>query len=107
MAAESPALVADASVVAKWFLVEREREAALRLRDDFVAGGISLASPALMPFEVMNALKFSKKSMGTPKLKAIGRSLSLYAVELHALKDEYLDLTIEIAARNDITVYDG
>jgi len=99
--------VADASVIAKWFLVETHRDDALRLRDDLVGGKLSLASPAVMPFEVMNAVRFSRKSMEASRLKSVGKSLSLYGIALYHLKGDYLDLSIEVSSRNNVTTCDG
>jgi len=50
--------VADASVVAKWFLEEADSEPARRLRDDFLEGIVRLRAPSILPFEVLNALRF-------------------------------------------------
>ncbi len=50
--------VVDASVVAKWFLSERDSEAALSLRDRHVGGEVRLVAPDLMIYEVANALRY-------------------------------------------------
>ena len=107
MAQGQPLAVADASVIAKWFLVEAYRDDAVRLRDDFVSGKLSLSSPALMPFEVINVVKFSSKSTQVSRVKAVGKSLSFYGITLHHLKHEYLDLSAEVSSRNDVTIYDA
>lgn len=107
MAQGRPLAVADASVISKWFLIETYRDDALRLRDDFVGGNLSLASSAVMPFEVMNAIMFSTKSLDISRVKSVGRSLSVYGIDLYHLKGDYLDLSIAISARNRVTIYDG
>jgi len=107
VAQEHQVAVADASVIVKWFLVEAHRDDAIRLRDDFVGGKLSLASPAVMPFEVMNAVRFSKRSMDVTRLKSVGKSLSFYGIALYHLKGDYLDLSAEVSSRNDVTIYDG
>jgi len=107
VAPKTTRVVADASVIAKWFLEESGREHSLRLRTDFVAGAVGIACPALMPFEVMNAIRYSKKSLPESRVKALGRSLSLYGIELYHLKGEYLEMTLEASMRNGLTVYDG
>ena len=107
MAQGHPLVIADASVVSKWFLIETYRDDALRLRDDFVSGNLSLASPVVMPFEVMNAIMFSVKPPDISRVKSAGRSLSLYGIDLYHLKGDYLDLSIAISSRNSVTIYDG
>ena len=107
MASEKPTVIADASVIAKWFLLERDREKALLLRDDYAAGAIGIASPCLMPFEVINAVRFSRKRIAGSKVRSIGRSLALYGLSMYELKGEFLDLTVETAMRNELTIYDA
>lgn len=107
MAAEGSRAVADASVVAKWFLSEPYRDDALRLRNDFIAGDLRLSSPALMPFEVLNALRFSRSSLDVAALHEIAKSLILYPIELHGLEGAFLDLTVDISSRTEMTVYDS
>nr|HID58991.1 hypothetical protein [Desulfobacterales bacterium] len=48
-------IVIDASVVAKWFLEEVYGDKAVLLRDKYVGREIQLASPSIMPYEVLNA----------------------------------------------------
>jgi predicted nucleic acid-binding protein len=50
-------VVADAPVVVKWFVEEEHTGDALRLRDDYVDRVVDVASPDLMPYEVLNALR--------------------------------------------------
>ena len=107
MAQEYSLAVADASVIVKWFLAEAQSDYALRIREALVSGNLSLEAPAIMPFEVLNAVRFSKKSIGISELKVVGRSLSLYGIRLRSLEGEYLDLTLEVSHRNEITIYDA
>jgi len=53
-------VVVDASVVVKWFVPERYYERALKLRDAYLEGGVDLASPSLVLYEVANALRFHR-----------------------------------------------
>lgn len=100
-------IVVDASVVAKWYLIEEYREQALKIRDDYIEGKITLASPTLMPFEVINAIRYSKKKISTQKLKEIAKSIQLYGIQLHELTGTYANLTIETALENNISIYDA
>lgn len=52
-------VVVDASVVAKWFMEEVYSDKAVLLRDKYVAREILLTSPSIMPYAVLNALRYS------------------------------------------------
>ena len=104
MAAET--VVIDASVVAKWFLKEVYSTNALLLRDKYIAGEIELASPCIMPFEVLNALRYSgiysKDALGS-----VVRSLHRYGIELWDLIGAYGQRVAEVAMELDMSVYDA
>lgn len=51
-------IVVDASVAVKWFIAERGADNALRLKDSYLSGRLELAAPALIYYEVANALRF-------------------------------------------------
>jgi predicted nucleic acid-binding protein len=53
--------VVDASVLAKWFLQQKEadRDRALALRDLHVSGGSKIFVPELALLEILNAIRFS------------------------------------------------
>lgn len=99
-------VVSDASVIVKWFIEEEHSDKALKLRDMHVNGEVSIASPELMPFEVLNALKYSGL-FELDELKAAAISLSSYGIELYSLKGELAERAVEIAVEKDITVYDA
>lgn len=100
-------VVVDASVVAKWYLVEPYREEALKLRDDYVSGYVSLVAPALLPFEVLNAIRYSKRKIEERQLVEISLSLLLYGIKLHHPTAEYFEEVARASLRNGITVYDA
>ncbi|MBU2559444.1 type II toxin-antitoxin system VapC family toxin, partial [archaeon] len=52
-------IVVDASVVAKWFLEEVHSEMAEAIRKDYADGLLDLAAPSLLPYEVLNALRYN------------------------------------------------
>ena len=99
-------LVVDASVV-KWYVLEPDREEALRIREDYIDGQVELAAPALMPFEVLNAVRHSTEKLEAERLMDIAESLSLYGFRLYGLKGEYARLTARIALENNLTIYDA
>lgn len=98
--------VIDASVVAKWFLEEVYSTNALLLRDKYIAGELELASPCIMPFEVLNALRYSGIY---PKdaLVSVVRSLDRYGIELWDLTGAYGQRVAEVAMELDISIYDA
>jgi predicted nucleic acid-binding protein len=55
-------LVLDASVVLKWYLPDEEcgREA-FNILEQHVAGNVALFAPAILPFEVLNALLVAER----------------------------------------------
>jgi len=99
-------LVVDASVV-KWYVLEPDREEALRIREDYIDGQVELAAPALMPFEVLNAVRYSADRLEVERLMDVAESLSLYGFRLYGLKGEYARLTARIALENNLTIYDA
>lgn len=99
-------VVLDASVVAKWYLKEKYSEQALKLRDNYVSGHITIAVPSLLEYEVLNALKYSG-TYSEQELKDIARSLNKYGFENWKLKDKLKDETIKISSKYNITIYDA
>jgi len=99
-------VVIDASVVAKWFLEEVYSTNALLLRDRYIAGEIELVSPCIMPFEVLNALRYSG-IYSKDALVSVVRSLDRYGIELWDLIGAYGQRVAEVAMKLDISVYDA
>jgi predicted nucleic acid-binding protein len=104
MAAEK--VVVDASVVAKWFLEEIYSTNALLLRDKYIAGEIELASPCIMPLEVLNALRYSG-IYSKDALVSVVRSLDRYGIELWDLRSKYGQMVADVTMELDISVYDA
>ncbi len=98
--------VVDASVVVKWFVEEEGSERALRLRDRYIDGEIELIAPELITFEVLNALRY-KGLFTEEEMAQIQEALEAYAFSLYSLSGDYARKTLEVAFRNDITVYDA
>jgi predicted nucleic acid-binding protein len=99
-------VVVDASVVVKWFIDEIHSENARKIRDEYVNGTVDLTAPELMPFEVLNALRYSglfKKD----ELLMVAKSLELYGFELHSLSGNMAENTVKIAVEKDVTIYDA
>ncbi|MFB6219431.1 MAG: type II toxin-antitoxin system VapC family toxin [Halobacteriaceae archaeon] len=98
------AIVVDASVVAKWYIPERDHEQARTVRDDYLNGRHELLAPALLPFEVVNALKYSGH-YEDERLTEAATTLPEYGIELIPYRDA--GPAAEIAVDLDITLYDA
>ena len=99
-------VVVDASVVAKWFPVEEHSREARLLRDAYVGGLLDLAAPELLPFEVLNALRYSG-AYGEDELKEAARTLDDFQLALFRLEGELAQLAVEISMRKGVTIYDA
>lgn len=97
-------VVVDASVVAKWFVPERDNEQARAVRDDYLDGYHDLLAPALLPFEVVNALECGGQYDGDRLVEA-SRALSEYGIELVPFRDA--GPVAEVAVELDVTLYDA
>lgn len=51
--------VVDASVAVRWFVEEEFTRQALAMADDYQARKVDLRSTQLLPFEVLNALRYN------------------------------------------------
>jgi hypothetical protein len=58
--------------VTKWYLLGEGSDSAIGIRDRFVTGGLELAVPTLLFYDVMNALRFSRAFLG-PELTLASR----------------------------------
>jgi predicted nucleic acid-binding protein len=97
-------IVVDTSVVVKWYVPEQHHEHARALRDEYLDGNFELVAPALMPFEAVNALKYSGYYDGQG-LEEASTSLPEYGIDLFALHET--GPVVEIATDLDITIYDA
>lgn len=100
-------IVVDASVIVKWYIIEEDREKSLKIREDYIGGRFKLAAPAILPFEVLNAIRFSRRDLASSTLKSIAESLTLYGIELYQLTGKYRELTIDASYQNKISIYDA
>ena len=98
--------VIDASVAVKWFLEERETEAALALQSDFLEGRLRLRVPSIFPYEVLNALAFSRRFRDRELIEA-ARDLDRSDFISMPLFGEYFEHTVALSARERITIYDA
>ena len=97
-------IVVDTSVVVKWYIPEQHHEQARALRDEYLDGKFDLVAPALMPFEAINALKYSGHYEGN-RLEEASKSLPEYGIELVPFNNT--GPVAKIASELDITIYDA
>jgi predicted nucleic acid-binding protein len=99
-------VVADASVVVKWFVEEEHSSDALRLRDDYADRVVDIASPDLMPYEVLNALRYNP-GFGERQLIETARALEKFSLWMLPLEGELAERCVENSLRYGISVYDS
>jgi len=99
-------IVVDASVVVKWFVEEEDTDKALQIRQDYQREDIDLWSTQLLPFEVLNALRYNPE-LGEQELIKSGYALSRYQIALYPILDELRDLSVKNALRYGISIYDS
>jgi len=99
-------IVVDASVAFKWYVTENGTREALRILDDYQKEMIDIASVSLMPFEVLNALRYAPDT-GIMDLQKVAKSLDKLCLDMHQLEGELSQKTVENALRYGITVYDS
>ncbi|MEM4576697.1 MAG: type II toxin-antitoxin system VapC family toxin [Candidatus Nezhaarchaeales archaeon] len=102
----SMAVVVDASVLVKWFVIEEGSEEALEIRDKYVSGEVRLIAPELLIFEVLNALYY-KRLFSLEEMREVAEALDAYSFDLYPLKGDYAKKTLEIAYENNVTIYDA
>lgn len=99
-------MVLDASVVVKWFVKEKHTDAALRARHDYAAGMTDIWSTQLLPFEVLNALRYNP-GFGLEELKAAAKALEGYRLALNPVLGELAEASVSDAMKYGITFYDA
>jgi len=99
-------IIVDASIIVKWFLEEPYSDEALKIRDDYIRRIIRIATPSLIEYEVLNALKYSNV-YSMDELKEIGVALNKYGFDTYELKGKFKEKAIEIAMKHNITIYDS
>lgn len=97
-------IVVDTSVVVKWYLPEQHHNEARALRDEYLDRQFDLVAPALMPFEAINALKYSGHYDGD-RLEEAAKSLPEYGIDLVSFNQT--GPVAEIANDLNITIYDA
>ena len=97
--------VIDASVVVKWFNIEEYSDNAEHIKERHLKGELTLISPVLMVFEVLNALRynpeFGAEDVTEALMDLLGIQIKLYPVE------EWMSDSVSLAYDFGLTIYDG
>lgn len=96
--------VIDASVVVKWYIPEQDHRAARALRDDYLNGALDLLAPACLPFEVINALRYSEL-FSEDDLTAAARTLPKYGITIVPFRE--IKTVVECSQTLDSPIYDA
>lgn len=96
----------DSSIVAKWFITEDDSGIAFKIRDEFATGRVKLSVPALLFYEVMNALKYSG-AFNEKDLAIASSSLSRYDFEVWQPRGKILEESVRTASKKNLTIYDA
>lgn len=106
MAGNKKVAVADASVIVKWFVDEEHTKKALALRQAYVDGKLDLACPNLLPYEVLNALRYNP-GFGEKATGMAAEALEKYQLWQYPILGELAALSIKNAYTYGITLYDS
>lgn len=104
--AGSEKVVVDASVVFKWFVEEQDSGVARALAGDYGVGRVDVASVELLPFEVLNALRYTPDS-GLEDMRKAALALYKLGLDLRPLSGELAGRCVENSLRYGISVYDS
>ncbi|KPV65533.1 MAG: Ribonuclease VapC3 [Candidatus Bathyarchaeota archaeon BA1] len=99
-------LVLDASVAVKWYVIEDQRDKALKLRQDYMDGKIDLVTPSLILYEVGNAIRYHPGAMGSDVEEAI-KGLREMEIAIQDLTDAVIKVAANIAFIEDVTFHDA
>ncbi len=100
------AAVADASVIARWYVKEDSFRKALEVRKDYEQNRLSLVEPSLLPYEIFNALRYSPE-LGIEDVENSVRSIIDMQLDLREMDRDWADLCIDSAYKYGVSVYDS
>jgi predicted nucleic acid-binding protein len=100
------AAVADASVIARWYVKEDSYRKALEVRRDYDENRLNLIEPSLLLYEVSNALRYSPE-LGVEDVKRSVKSIIDMQLDLRDMDHELGMLCLESAYRYGVSIYDS
>lgn len=99
-------LVLDASVTIKWFLKEKSSKEALHYRQQHLEGRVALVAPALLPFEIINALCTKSATKLSTILDAI-EAYKFTGVTEYFLTEKLAQAAATLSKNYKISAYDA
>ena len=99
-------IVIDASVIIKWFIEEQDSEIANQVKEDYQKQIIDLSIPDLLPYEVLNVLRY-KPSMGENDLCKVVKDLEDFQLDKFTFEEDVPKKTVKLSLKYGITVYDA
>lgn len=99
-------VIADASVIVKWFVDEKYTDNALSLRQNYVEGDIDIACPNLLPYEVLNALRYNPE-LGEEHIMMAAEAIEKYNLWLHPVEEQLARRCIRNSFAYGISLYDS
>jgi len=106
MVERAQVFVIDASVAVKWYASEEDRDRALKVRRDYVEGRIDLVSPALILYEVFNALRYHPGLSPSDVARYVDSLLDMQ-MDLRLPSEETNGVAAELAVKECISGYDA
>ena len=97
--------VVDASVVIKWFANEEYSKESLLLKEKYVMGLEDLSAPCILPFEVLNGLKYTY-NLGEKELEEVGKVLKDFQITMYWFEGMVEEI-VSLSVKYGITVYDA
>lgn len=109
MAANPNNIIIDASVAAKWYLIDEvDSEIARQIQYDFVGGKIQISVPVLICYELANLLKSTTKSLRIDPEKALQSYQAFLNSDLTIYNStDTMNEILEKAFELDISAYDA
>jgi len=93
------------SVVVKWFANEEYSKESLILKERYVKGLEDLSAPCILPFEVLNGLKYTY-NLGEKELEEVGMNLTDFQITLYGF-EHIVNEMVPISSTYGVTLYDA
>ncbi|KYH39484.1 MAG: twitching motility protein PilT [Candidatus Bathyarchaeota archaeon B26-2] len=99
-------IVIDASVVTKWYSEEEKTDKAVQYKNRHVKGEVEVTAPALLLYEVANALNYKPDFTEEDVKDAINALIDL-SLSIEQPTKEIMEKTVFIARRYNISIYEA
>ncbi len=100
-------IVADASVVVKFFVNEENSENARRLMDALISKEVLFLEPPLLEYEVLNAMLNSKNRYEMSQINDVVKALANYNFTVSDINEALFVEAIKMSIEYRISIYDA